>query len=110
MQGADMHGGAAYRRPEHGELLAEHFKKRAGIGRKTSLRAQPAQKLGLAISKREIESLGHISPDVSQGKSAITRGLPSNNFLDQSLSLLAPKRPGVTRRTKSVLGHPSEPS
>jgi len=70
MQRTDMHCGAGYRRPEHGELLAEHLKKPTGIGRKTSLFAQPAQKLGLAISKREIESLGHISPEVSQGTSA----------------------------------------
>ena len=51
MQRTDMHCGAAYRRPEHGELLAEHLKKPTGIGRKTSLLAEPAQKLGLAISK-----------------------------------------------------------
>jgi len=70
MQRTDMHGGAAYRRPEHGELLAEHLEKPTSIGRKTSLLAQPAQKLGLAISKREIGSLGHISPDVFQGTSA----------------------------------------
>ena len=65
MQRTDMHRGAGYRRSEHGELLAEHLKKPSGIGRKTSLLAEPAQKLGLAISKREIESLGHISPEVS---------------------------------------------
>ena len=70
MQRTDMHRGARYRRPEHGELLAEHLKKPTGIGRKTSLFAQPAQKLGLAISKREIRSLGHISPEVSRGTSA----------------------------------------
>ena len=39
MQRTDMHGGAAYRRPEHGELLAEHLKKPTCIGRKTSLLA-----------------------------------------------------------------------
>src|SRR5258707_45992 len=39
MQRTDMHCGAGYRRPEHGELLAEHLKKPTGIGRKTSLLA-----------------------------------------------------------------------
>src|SRR6516225_833086 len=39
MQRTDMHGGAAYRRPEHGELLTEHRKKPTGIGRTTSLLA-----------------------------------------------------------------------
>ena len=37
MQRTDMHCGAAYRRTEHGELLAEHLKKPTGIVRKTSL-------------------------------------------------------------------------
>src|SRR5215467_735259 len=39
MQRTNMHCGAAYRRPEHGELLAEHLEKRTCIGRKTSLLA-----------------------------------------------------------------------
>src|SRR4029077_20437181 len=39
MQRTDMHCGAGYRRPEHGELLAEHLKKPTGIGRKTSFLA-----------------------------------------------------------------------
>ena len=39
MQRADMHCGAGYRRPEHGELLAERLEKTTGIGRKTSLLA-----------------------------------------------------------------------
>jgi hypothetical protein len=39
MQRTDMHCGAGYRRPEQGELLAEHLKKPTGIGRKTSLLA-----------------------------------------------------------------------
>ena len=39
MQRTDMHCGAGYRRPEHGELLAEHLEKPTGIGRKTSLLA-----------------------------------------------------------------------
>src|SRR5258707_45991 len=39
MQRTDMHCGAGYRRPEHGELLAEHLKKPSGIGRKTSFLA-----------------------------------------------------------------------
>jgi len=39
MQRTDMYCGAAYRHPEHGEPLAEHLKKPAGIGRKTSLLA-----------------------------------------------------------------------
>jgi len=39
MQRTDMNGGAAYRQPQHGELLAEHLKKPTGIGRKTSLLA-----------------------------------------------------------------------
>jgi len=39
MQRTDMHCGAGYRRPEHGELLAEHLEKATGIGRKTSLLA-----------------------------------------------------------------------
>ena len=39
MQRADMHCGAGYRRPEHGELLAKHLKKPTGIGRKTSVLA-----------------------------------------------------------------------
>src|SRR6516162_10622309 len=39
MQCTDMHCGAGDRRAEHGELLAEHFKKPTGIGRKTSLLA-----------------------------------------------------------------------
>jgi hypothetical protein len=51
MQRTDMHRGAGYRRPKHGELLAEHLKKPTSVGRKTSLLTQPAQKLGLAISK-----------------------------------------------------------
>ena len=39
MQRTDMHCGADYRRPEHGELFAQHLKKPTGIGRKTSLLA-----------------------------------------------------------------------
>ena len=39
MQRTDMHCGAGYRRPEHGELLAEHLKKSSGIGPKTSFLA-----------------------------------------------------------------------
>ena len=39
MQRTDMHCGAGYRRPEHGEPLAEQLKKPTGIGRKTSLLA-----------------------------------------------------------------------
>ena len=51
MQRTDMRCGADYRRPEHGELLAEHLEKPSGIGRKAPLFAQPAQNLGLAIRK-----------------------------------------------------------
>ena len=39
MQRTDMHCGAAYWRPQQGELLAEHLKKPTGIRRKTSLLA-----------------------------------------------------------------------
>ena len=39
MQRTDVHCGAGNRRPEHGELLAEHLEKPTGIGRKTSLLA-----------------------------------------------------------------------
>src|SRR5215469_2543726 len=39
MQRTDMHCGAVYRCPEHGELLAEHLEKPTGIGRKASLLA-----------------------------------------------------------------------
>jgi len=39
MQRTDMHCGAGYRRPEHGELPSEHLKKNTGIGRKTSFLA-----------------------------------------------------------------------
>jgi hypothetical protein len=37
MERTDMRRGAGYRRPEAGELLAEHLKKATGIGRKTPL-------------------------------------------------------------------------
>jgi len=37
MKRTDMCRGARYWRPEPGELLAEHFKKATGIGRKTPL-------------------------------------------------------------------------
>src|SRR5262249_51451780 len=66
MKRTDMRRGAGYRRPELGELLAEHFKKVTGIGRKTPFFGYPAQKLGLAIGRRGIESVGHIAPEVSQ--------------------------------------------
>ena len=39
MQRTNVHCGARYRRPEHGELLAEHLKERTCVGRKTSLLA-----------------------------------------------------------------------
>jgi hypothetical protein len=37
MECTDMRRSAGYRRPEPGELLAEHLKKATGIGRKTPL-------------------------------------------------------------------------
>ena len=54
MQRTDMHGGAAYRHPQHGELLAEHLEKPTGIGRKTALLGQPPKQFGLATDKRRI--------------------------------------------------------
>jgi len=41
----------AIRRPEHGELLAEHLKKPSGYRAPNVLPRLAAQKLGLAISK-----------------------------------------------------------
>ncbi len=66
MERANMRCGAGYRNPERSELLAEHFKKAAGIGRETPLLGYPAKKFGLATGNRGIEIVCHSSAEISQ--------------------------------------------
>ncbi len=61
MERANMCRGAGYRNAQLDEVLAERFKKATNIGRKSTLLAQPAKKLGLATSKCRSGRVRHSS-------------------------------------------------